>query len=118
MLLSEISQFTKWVDTKFIYDSWKKYSREDVVCSPSIDGLSPSHTPCTSPLVAIMEVVGNQAGHMSKVAVDDIKSEFVSFLSEYSTFITSPGKKTSNRQIDFWGWNAISRSGLRQNFSI
>ena len=68
MLLSEVSQFTKFVETKFLYDSWKKCSGNKDDCSSSTD-LS------GAPLVQIMEVVGNQAAHISKIAVDDIKSK-------------------------------------------
>ncbi len=68
MLLSEISQFTKDIDTKFLYESWKKHISEDLLSASA-------NLSAASPLVPIMEVVGNQAPHMSKVAVDDIKSE-------------------------------------------
>ena len=64
MLLAEISQFHKSIETKFLYDHWTRH-KEAVTRETS------------SPLVQILSIIGNHATAISHIAIEDIKSEFL-----------------------------------------
>ena len=64
MLLAEISQFSKTVESKFLFDNWNEY--KSVVSSEA-----------SSPLVQILITIGNLAGNISKIAIEDIKGKCV-----------------------------------------
>ena len=63
MLLAEMSQFSKFIETKFLFTNWNKYSS------------SVSRETC-SPLVQILVVIGNLATTMSKTVVQNIKGMY------------------------------------------
>lgn len=62
MLLAEISQFHKSIETKFLYDHWMRHK-----------GAVTRDT--SSPLVQILSIVGTHAASISRIAIEDIKSE-------------------------------------------
>lgn len=63
MLLAEVSQFTSAIDSKFLFDNWKKYSGNVA-------------TEMGSPLVQILITIGNTAKKLSRIAIEDILGRF------------------------------------------
>ena len=63
MLLSEMSQFNKTVETTFIVDNWRKCFSERSCSVGQPNGV----------LVQVIKVVGNLAMNFSKAAADNIK---------------------------------------------
>ena len=60
MLLAEVSQFTTTMDSKFLFDSWQKYSSNVAMETGS-------------PLVQILITIGNAARKLSRIAIEDIR---------------------------------------------
>ena len=57
MLLAEVSQFSKSIESKFLFDNWNRHK----------------DTGTGNPLVQILIVIGNLAASVSRIAVEDIK---------------------------------------------
>ncbi len=74
MLLAELSPFSTAIEMKFLLDNWHRYSTSVAITTPS-------------PLVQILVVIGNMSRNLSKVAMEDVKSEIISLLE---TFRLSP----------------------------
>lgn len=81
MLLAELSQHVKAVETKFLYNSWKQHRGAALTAKEEHSGAAlttkEEHSGAakedTTPLVQILVIVGNLAGALSKIAVQDIK---------------------------------------------
>ncbi len=70
MLLAEMSLFTTTIEMKILLDSWHQYSSSVTMTTPS-------------PLVQILVVIGNMAGSLSKVAMEDVKADIISLLESF-----------------------------------
>ena len=62
MLLAGISEFSSVVDMGFIMDNWK--SRDSFVSMET-----------DSPLVQLLVIIGSQARHLGRIAIQDIKGK-------------------------------------------
>ena len=78
MLLAEVSQFTATVDSKFLFDSWQKYSGNVAMETGS-------------PLVQILITIGNAARKLSRIAIEDIRGMhmYISCVQQNSSAIKS-----------------------------